>query len=231
MPRTLEAYRRKFGADATRSFGVAPWAIDECYRMLVLSLRQGDWSSAGAWAADLGHYVGDVHQPLHCTRNHDGQRTGNDGVHLRFEVTMMDRHFTEEMVTLPSTWPKSEGEPIERCLHWINDAHGNVGGILAADSTARQVDPSFGDAYEDALWAGTRDIAAGAVSAAVVDLALLLGEAWEEAGRPPGPAESPTFQAQPVSALTAKPPSGGVSLRALGVAAAAMASVLLFGAL
>ena len=60
---------------------------------MVEALRAGDWTSAVTWAADLGHYTADSHQPLHCTKNYDGQNTGNDGVHFRFEVMMMDRFF------------------------------------------------------------------------------------------------------------------------------------------
>jgi hypothetical protein len=93
VPRTFEGVQKKYGSEAATRWGVVPWAIEECYEMTVLSLRAGDWESAGAWAADLGHYVADSHQPLHCTINYDGQRSGNEGVHLRFEVTMMDRYF------------------------------------------------------------------------------------------------------------------------------------------
>lgn len=230
LPRTLDAYTRKYGAGAAKSFGVAPWAIDECYRMLVLSLRRGDWASAGAWAADLGHYVGDTHQPLHCTLNYDGQRTGNHGVHLRFEVSMMDRHFREESITPPAPAPESKVDPMTMCFRWIGDAYAGVDGLLAADAKARVTDPSFGDAYEDALWVGTREIAERQVSAAVHDLATLYRAAWAEAGSPAGPAEPPAFRAIPATALQEEStPPQRLSLRALGVAAAAVASALLVG--
>jgi hypothetical protein len=93
VPRTLEGMQRKYGREEASWWGVAPWAIEECYRMVVLSLERGDWASAGAWAADLGHYVADTHQPLHCTMNYDGQKTGHQGIHIRFEVSRMDRHY------------------------------------------------------------------------------------------------------------------------------------------
>ena len=48
VPRTLEGMRRKYGAEDAVKWGVAPWAVAECYRMMVLSLEQGDWASAGA---------------------------------------------------------------------------------------------------------------------------------------------------------------------------------------
>jgi hypothetical protein len=40
-------------------------------------------------AADIGHYVADMHQPLHLTRNYNGQLTGNYGIHARYEGQMI----------------------------------------------------------------------------------------------------------------------------------------------
>ena len=36
-------------------------------------------------SADLGHYVGDAHVPLHCTENYNGQLTGQKGIHALWE--------------------------------------------------------------------------------------------------------------------------------------------------
>jgi len=33
------------------------------------------------YSADIGHYIGDAHVPLHCTRNYNGQLTGQNGIH------------------------------------------------------------------------------------------------------------------------------------------------------
>jgi hypothetical protein len=231
LPRTLDAMKRKYGQDAAQSFGSAPWAVDECYRMLVLSLRRGDWGSAGAWAADLGHYVGDTHQPLHCTSNYDGQRTGNSGVHLRFEVDMMDRYFREESIELPASLPDPHGDPLTTCFTWVADAFAGVEPILAADTRARAADPSFGDAYYAAMWEDTQVIASRQVSAAVRDLAALYQAAWVEAGSPPGPPEPPSFRPLPVAVLEGTAPAPHrLSLRALGLAAAALTSMLVVSA-
>lgn len=227
IPRTWEGMLKRYGAAEARSFGVAPWAIDECYRMVVLSLRRGDWSSAGAWAADLGHYVGDTHQPLHCTVNYDGQRTGHDGVHLRWEVHMMDHHFREEALPARPAVPELPGPVADACFAWIADAYAGVDPLLAAEAAARAVDPSFGAAYEAALWERTQGLAERQVAAAVTDLAMLLRAAWREAGAPPGPDAPVPLQALPAAALSApERPPGSLPLRALGVAVLALAGGL-----
>ncbi|HMB70234.1 MAG TPA: hypothetical protein VKU85_13025, partial [bacterium] len=147
VPRTLEGMFRRYGREATQRFGVVPWAIDESYRMVVLSLRRGDWASAAAWAADLGHYVADSHQPLHCTVNYNGQLSGNDGVHIRYEVTMMNRYFREDSIGPFRIREHPGGSPVDRCFEWIAEAYPGVAPILAADSLARAEDPEFGDDY------------------------------------------------------------------------------------
>ena len=227
IPRTWDAMLRKYGPVEAKSFGTAPWAVDECYRMVVRSLQQGDWSSAGAWAADLGHYVGDTHQPLHCTVNFDGQRTGHDGVHLRWEVFTMDHHYREETLPEHPVLPEVKADAAAMCLGWIAHAYAGVDTILAGETAARAADPGFGPRYEEVLWSKTSALAERQVALAVSDLASLLEAAWEQAGRPPGPEQPPAFQARSVEALEGPAErSQGLSLKALAVAAVALAGAL-----
>ncbi len=121
VPRRFADLQKQFGAEAAERWGVAPWAIAECYENLVEALSANDWSGAGYWASDLGHYVADTHQPLHCTLNYDGQKSGNKGVHLRFEIHMMD-HFYDE-ATLPLVPPARAVAALpEGCFAWIAEA-------------------------------------------------------------------------------------------------------------
>lgn len=220
VPRDLDELVRKRGREEVEQFGVVPWAIEECYRMTVLSLERGDWSSAGAWAADLGHYVADSHQPLHCTVNYDGQNTGNDGVHLRFEVHMMNRHY-DEVVLAPGPLPDPGNDVVEYCFAWIAEAYPGLPPILEADTAARELDPDHGDAYYAALWDRTEDVAELQVARAARDLAALLLAAWEEAGSPPGPGGAPSFAALPPEVLDPPVVKSGRAHPGVWVAAAA----------
>jgi hypothetical protein len=42
-------------------------------------------------AADLAHYIGDAHMPLHTTINHDGQLTGQKGIHALWESYLPEK--------------------------------------------------------------------------------------------------------------------------------------------
>lgn len=213
VPRTMPGMVRKYGAEEAVKWGVAPWAIGECYRMTVLSLQRGDWASAGAWAADLGHYVADTHQPLHCTMNYDGQKSGHDGVHLRFEVAMMDRHYEESSITPPpADFRSAHGDPVAFCFDWIAEAYPGLDAILAGDEVARTVDPQYGPPYLAALWEETHEVARSQVDLAVRDLGALYRAAWEEAGSPAPPEVIPPFRALPVDVLDPpEAPRGGRS--------------------
>ena len=61
-----------YGSSRVISNGTLPWAIDETYRNLVIAFQEKNWTQAVAMAGDLGHYVGDLHNPLHDTINYDG---------------------------------------------------------------------------------------------------------------------------------------------------------------
>jgi len=70
--------------------GTLPWAIitweDSLRRLFV----QKNWTAAQQVAADLGHYVGDGHQPFHCTEMYDTDLFGKSGLHSRYETTLVN---------------------------------------------------------------------------------------------------------------------------------------------
>lgn len=71
----------KLGEDSLRKHGIAPWSLQMVTSQLTEAFRQQDKSRILRLSADLGHYVGDIHVPLHTTRNYNGQLTGQDGIH------------------------------------------------------------------------------------------------------------------------------------------------------
>ncbi len=79
----------KYGQSTINSNGTLPWATEVAFDSLRNSMKRYDWTKAKQFAADLGHYVADGHMPLHITNNYNGQNTGNSGIHLRYETTMI----------------------------------------------------------------------------------------------------------------------------------------------
>ncbi|HAD11105.1 MAG TPA: hypothetical protein DCF33_01575 [Saprospirales bacterium] len=61
--------------------GVLPWNLQRMQRQLTDAFRQRDGKRILKLAADMGHYIGDAHVPLHTTSNYNGQKTGQHGIH------------------------------------------------------------------------------------------------------------------------------------------------------
>jgi hypothetical protein len=72
---------KKYGAKKLHNDGIVPWQIQRTYFNLVKAFKQHDSLKILKYAADMGHYVGDAHVPLHTTKNHNGQLTNQVGIH------------------------------------------------------------------------------------------------------------------------------------------------------
>ena len=86
-------------------------------------------------AADLGHYLGDAHVPLHTSGNYDGQRTGQRGIHALWET-----HAVEWLLSrpeLPACPPRdavlANYDPVWTPWEIILESHAMVPEVLAAE--------------------------------------------------------------------------------------------------
>ncbi len=68
----------------------------------------------------MGHYIGDLSQPLHVTENHDGQMTGQKGIHSFFEDDAVDELFPKFRLDVQNEankrWPKFHKENEHKSL-------------------------------------------------------------------------------------------------------------------
>ncbi|MGB3801196.1 MAG: zinc dependent phospholipase C family protein [Lewinella sp.] len=65
--------------------GILPYHLVAYHRRLTLAFVDGDADRILQLAAEMGHYVGDAHVPLHTTENYNGQLTGQNGIHAFWE--------------------------------------------------------------------------------------------------------------------------------------------------
>jgi hypothetical protein len=197
FPRDYDDALSRYGLSRIESNGIGPWALEESYDQLVSFFVAGDWSGAVAAAADIGHYAADLHQPLHLTTNFDGQETGQNGIHSRFESLLTGRHM-EAFTPFPGPAPHLEN-PLGRTFEWIDATWPGVAVILAADRVARTEagGSTSSEAYYDSMWEQLSQDAGFWIGDASRDIASLWYTAWVEAGSPalPGsiPVESTTW--------------------------------------
>ena len=70
-----------FTEDTLMAHGIAPWHIEVMLRRLTASFFQKDLSGILKNSAEIGHYISDIHVPLHTSSNHNGQLTNQKGIH------------------------------------------------------------------------------------------------------------------------------------------------------
>ncbi len=173
----------KYGSPTVIRNGILPWAISSTYNSLVVYLDNGDHEKVDSVIADLGHYIGDAFQPLHCTENYDGKLTGTGRIHSRFETGLLDRY--QGNVTIdPLVADRIDTTALEFAFRVIGESNVLVGEILDADTYARTVDPQYGTAYYDAMWSRLDTMMSERLQSASEALASLVYSAWLDAGSP-----------------------------------------------
>lgn len=75
----------KYGEDTVKAHGIVPWHIQTMMYRLTEAFKAKDFVKILKLSADLGHYVGDCHVPLHATSNYNGQKTNQVGIHSLWE--------------------------------------------------------------------------------------------------------------------------------------------------
>lgn len=85
MPRYWADAALEYTEDTLKAYGIVPWHIDRMYYRLRDAFLLRDPRRILKLSAELGHYVGDAHVPLHTTENYNGQRSGQEGIHAFWE--------------------------------------------------------------------------------------------------------------------------------------------------
>jgi hypothetical protein len=85
VPRPWKLAVEKFTEDTLQAYGIVPWYIDVMVNKLTHAFKTKNVDLILKYSADLGHYVGDAHVPLHTTKNYNGQLTNQYGIHGLWE--------------------------------------------------------------------------------------------------------------------------------------------------
>lgn len=181
LSRSLDSLIMIYGVTRVKANGTNPWATVWNYDSLVSQLRRGDWNAAKLTASDIGHYVGDAHQPLHCTRNYDGQYTNQRGIHSRYETTMLSTFLSQLYITPDSV--RYIHDRINFVFDYVLYTNSMVDTVLFADTYAKTLSGgSYNTVYYNALWDRTRRMTLDQMQRATKALASLWYSAWVDAG-------------------------------------------------
>lgn len=91
IPKYWKKAIEKYTKDTLLEYGIVPWHVNYTYKKLIWTFADTSKTAAEKTkrilrlSADLGHYVGDLHVPLHSTSNYNGQQTDQIGIHALWE--------------------------------------------------------------------------------------------------------------------------------------------------
>ncbi|MBS1576271.1 MAG: S1/P1 Nuclease [Bacteroidetes bacterium] len=81
LPRKWNEAVAKFSEDSLSANGIGPWWVQIMLQRLTNAFKEKDQAKILKLSAELGHYIADLHVPLHASSNHDGQLTDQKGIH------------------------------------------------------------------------------------------------------------------------------------------------------
>jgi hypothetical protein len=183
IPMTEDSVKNLYGYSFLMDNGILPWATIAAFDSVKACFQRNNFYKASLFAADLGHYIGDGHMPLHITRNYDGQYTNQNEIHSRYETHMIGKYSTDIIYSDDS-------------VQFINDVPGFIftylyhdylykDSVLLADVYATSVAGNTSStAYYQALWNHTGAFTIALFKNASWSLASLIYTAWVEAGSP-----------------------------------------------
>lgn len=183
IPQTLDSVNTIHGSTFVLDNGILPWATKSTFDSLRNCLQRHNFAKAQIFAADLGHYVGDGHMPLHITSNYDGQLSGNKGIHSRYESAMINANISQIIYT------GDNATEISNVTQYIFDyLYANnlfCDSVLMADNYAKSLSTNYSSSiYQNALWGKSKSFTIPLFKRASHALAALIYTAWVEAGSP-----------------------------------------------
>lgn len=163
--------------------GTLPWAIIHWEDSLKHAFQQRNWNLAMQLSADLGHYVGDAHQPLHITSNYDGKATHQSGVHSRYETDLVGRY--QSSIYYSNDSASYVGDISNYVFDFIYSDYQYVDSVLYGDSVATAfADTDAGVVYLQKYWDICGNMTFLLMKNASKSAADLIYTAWVDAGSP-----------------------------------------------
>lgn len=188
LPREYGAAIEKFGMAALKKNGLLPWREAEEFGNLRRAFAGFTRNAAFApsdtvlFAAAAAHYIEDAHQPLHATNNFDGQLTGQQGVHARFETALFER-FASRLHVTPAP-PSPAASARDAAFDALLASYQLVPQLLKADKEALGAKDTYDDAYFDAFFTKVQPMLEQRLAASITATAAIVIGAWAQAGRP-----------------------------------------------
>jgi hypothetical protein len=197
LPRDYADAVQKFGRAFIHEQGLLPWRTSEIWGRLLREFESLKRPSPPGFALDnialfsavLAHYVSDGHVPLHAVVNYNGQLTGQDGVHSRWEGELFERNRSRLTIAPPPLTPVTV--PRDAMFEVLLASNRLAPNVLDSDRAAARGREFYDDAYFEAFAKGSLPTLERRLNDAISAVASFITGAWEAAGRPKVPTDFP----------------------------------------
>jgi hypothetical protein len=192
IPRDFDEAVKRYGHEFVRKNGLLPWRAHEMQRKLVeaFMLKQTySRENIKLFASVIGHYLSDAQVPFHAALNHDGQLTGQWGIHSRFETELFERY--RDRLELPTRPLVRIASVRDLAFDSLVTSFSHVQAVLDADKAAVVGREIYDDEYFAMLFERVKPILESRLADSVAAVASAIASAWEDAGKPALPPDQP----------------------------------------
>lgn len=198
VPKRWNDAVEKFSEDTLQEYGILPWHISSMTHWLTNAFEEKNTDNILRLSAELGHYVGDAHVPLHTTENYNGQMTGQRGIHGFWE-TRLPELFDHNYDYLVDE-AKYIDSPLSQAWSSIKESHVALDSVLTIEAqlndefssdqkyTYEERGRSLSKVYSEEYSRTYHEMLDGQVErrlrAAIHTIASLWLTAWVDAGQP-----------------------------------------------
>lgn len=192
LPRDRAQAVKVFGQEMVAKNGLLPWRAQEIQDKLAeafLLKQTYSRENIKLFSSVIGHYLSDAQVPFHATRNHDGQLTGQSGIHSRFEAELFERYRDKLQVNPAAVTPVASVRDFT--FESLIAGFAFVQPILDADRAAVAGREAYDDVYFAAMFARLKPVLEGRLASSITATASAITAAWEQAGRPALPVDVP----------------------------------------
>lgn len=202
LPRTMAGISKLYDSGFLQRNGILPWYIQSLMDKLTTAFKYKNKSDILFLSAEIGHYVGDAHVPLHTTTNYDGQLTGQKGIHSFWESRIPEMFGDSyNFNTGGAQYIDNIGEDIFRI---IKESNKLVPEVLSQEKTILSTfnkeklykiddkgqvvksygQPVFSDEFTASYNASLNGMVENQMRSAIADLSNYWYTAWVNAGKP-----------------------------------------------
>jgi len=198
VPKDFDEAANLFSLDTLTAYGTAPWNLKDAYYDLVRAFESLNANKILRECAEFGHYLADIHVPLHTTKNYNGQLTGQKGIHAFWESRIPELlgedydYFVGKAVYVDNIEEKiweivyESSAAVDSVLNFEKKLSQEFESdqIKAFEERAQTVVETYSEAYSKAYNTMIENMSERRLRTSIINLGSFWFTAWVDAGQP-----------------------------------------------